>query len=71
MYCDIVVEQAKGVRQFLNEKNLAQYEKTGFLEESWKLFDIRDSVSRAFALHYRDFYKLTYFLAGNVSYFIA
>ena len=68
MYCDIVVEQAKGVRQFLNEKNLAQYEKTGFLEESWKLFHIKDCVSRDFPFHYHDFYKIIYFIDGNVSY---
>lgn len=52
----------------MNEKNLAQYEKTGFLEESWKLFHIRDCIRKEFPFHYHDFYKIIYFVDGNVSY---
>jgi len=52
----------------LNEKNLAQYEKTGFLAESCKLFHIKDCIQKEFPFHYHDFYKIIYFVDGDVSY---
>lgn len=52
----------------MNEKNLGQYEKTGFLTEDFKLFHIRDCVKKEFPFHYHDFYKIIYFVAGNVHY---
>ncbi|MCM1155843.1 MAG: AraC family transcriptional regulator [Roseburia sp.] len=52
----------------MNEKNLEQYEKTGFLTENFKLFHIRDCLKKEFPFHYHDFYKIIYFVEGNVSY---
>lgn len=52
----------------MNEKNLGQYEKTGFLTEDFKLFHIRDRVKKEFPFHYHDFYKIIYFVDGNVRY---
>lgn len=52
----------------MDEKNLEQYEKTGFLTEPFKLFHIKDCVEKEFPFHYHDFYKIIYFVDGNVSY---
>lgn len=52
----------------MNEKNLEQYEKTGFLLEPFKLFHIKDCIQKDFPFHYHDFYKIIYFVDGNVSY---
>lgn len=52
----------------MNEKNLEQYEKTGFLLEPFKLFHIKDCIRKEFPFHYHDFYKIIYFVDGNVSY---
>lgn len=52
----------------MNEKNLEQYEKTGFLLEPFKLFHIKDCIRKEFPFHYHDFYKIIYFVEGNVSY---
>ncbi len=52
----------------MDEKNLEQYEKTGFLLESFKLFHIKDCIRKDFPFHYHDFYKIIYFVDGNVSY---
>ena len=52
----------------MEEKNLEQYEKTGYLTEACKFFHIKDCVKREFPFHYHDFYKIIYFIDGNVSY---
>lgn len=52
----------------MEEKGLEQYEKTGFLTESFKLFHIKDCVRKEFDFHYHDFYKIIYFVDGNVQY---
>lgn len=52
----------------MDEKNLEQYEKTGFLTEPFKLFHIKDCLKTEFPFHYHDFYKIIYFVDGNVSY---
>lgn len=52
----------------VDEKNLEQYEKTGFLAEPFKLFHIKDCIKKEFPFHYHDFYKIIYFVGGNVSY---
>lgn len=52
----------------MDEKNLEQYEKTGYLREPFKLFHIKDCVKREFPFHYHDFYKIIYFIDGNVRY---
>ncbi len=58
----------KGAKPPVDEKNLEQYEKTGFLTENFKLFHIRDRMKKEFPFHYHDFYKIIYFVDGNVGY---
>ncbi|MDO5134882.1 MAG: AraC family transcriptional regulator [Eubacteriales bacterium] len=45
-------------------------EKSGYLEEDFRLFHINDQTSREFAYHYHDFHKVVFFLRGNASYHI-
>lgn len=52
----------------MDERNLEQYEKTGFLTEPFKLFHIKDRVTKEFPFHYHDFYKIIYFVDGKVDY---
>ncbi len=61
-------ERVKGAGRLLDEKNLEQYEKTGFLAGACKLFHIKDCIQRDFPFHYHDFYKIIYFAGGNVRY---
>lgn len=49
---------------------MSEYEKTGYLRESFRLFHLKDSVTRDISLHYHDFYKLIVFYRGNVTYMI-
>ena len=44
--------------------------KTGYLNESFRLFHLRDQVSREFSFHYHDFYKIVVFLEGKADYHI-
>ena len=46
------------------------YQKTGYLQEPFRLFHLKDSVTREISLHYHDFYKLIVFYGGNVTYMI-
>lgn len=45
-------------------------EKSGYLEEDFRLFHIKDQNSREFAYHYHDFHKVIFFLSGNAAYHI-
>lgn len=51
-----------------SENGLEQYEKTGFLTEKFKIFHLKDCVQKEFDFHYHDFYKIIYFVDGNVTY---
>lgn len=46
------------------------YQKTGYLDEDFKLFYITDQNKKTFEYHYHDFHKILIFLQGNVSYVI-
>ena len=48
-----------------------QTEKTGYLNEEFRLFHIKDQTSREFSWHYHDFHKVVVFLSGQASYHIA
>ena len=48
----------------------AEYEKTGYLNEPFKLFHLTDYEIRAYECHYHDFFKIMLFLSGDVDYFI-
>lgn len=52
----------------MTRNGLEQYEKTGFLTEMFKVFHLKDCVPQEFTFHYHDFYKIIYFIEGNVNY---
>lgn len=60
-------ENASGSRKGTDMEN---YEKTGYLQEPFRLFHLRDSAIREVNLHYHDFYKIIVFYTGNVTYMI-
>ena len=45
-------------------------EKTGYLDQSFRLFHIRDQQDRIFPFHYHDFHKVVILLSGKVTYHI-
>lgn len=45
-------------------------EKTGYLNNDFKMFHIVDSKKREFDFHYHDFNKIIIFISGNINYFI-
>ncbi len=45
-----------------------QYEKTGYLTEAFRMFHLKDSIPKEFEFHYHDFYKIIFFVNGNVNY---
>ena len=49
---------------------MESYEKTGYLQEPFRLFHLRDTAIGEVGLHYHDFYKMIVFYAGNVTYMI-
>lgn len=49
---------------------MKNYEKTGYLREPFRLFHLKDSVTKEISLHYHDFYKIIVFYTGNVTYMI-
>lgn len=44
------------------------FEKTGYLTENYKYFHIKDKSDRVFDYHYHDFYKIIFFVKGDVTY---
>lgn len=48
----------------------ADYEKTGYLYEPFKLFHLTDHEMKVYECHYHDFYKIMLFISGDVDYFI-
>lgn len=47
-----------------------QYEKAGYLTEPFRLFHIRDKIGTDISFHYHDFYKIIFFVEGDVEYTI-
>lgn len=47
-----------------------QYEKRGYLNESFKVFYLEDLVSKEIEYHYHDFDKILIFFKGNIEYTI-
>ena len=45
-------------------------EKTGYLEQDFQLFHIKDQTKREFSYHYHDFHKVIVFLSGKAAYHI-
>ena len=49
---------------------MQQYNKRGYLNSDFRIFHIKDTVSREFEFHYHDFHKITIFIKGKVKYII-
>lgn len=49
---------------------MEHYQKTGYLQEAFRLFHLKDCTTREIDLHYHDFYKIIVFYGGNVTYMI-
>ena len=47
-----------------------QSEKTGYLNEQFRLFHIKDQTKKEFAYHYHDFHKVVIFISGKAAYHI-
>lgn len=47
-----------------------QTEKTGYLNEEFRLFHIKDQTKKEFAYHYHDFHKVVIFISGKAAYHI-
>lgn len=47
-----------------------QSEKTGYLNEQFRLFHIKDQTRKEFAYHYHDFHKVVIFISGKATYHI-
>jgi len=48
------------------EENL----KSGYLQQNFKLFHLKDKVKKEFDFHYHEFDKIVIFLSGNVTYIV-
>lgn len=46
------------------------YEKTGYLNEPFRLFHLTDHEIKHYDCHYHDFFKIMLFVSGDVDYFI-
>ena len=47
-----------------------QTEKTGYLNEQFRLFHLKDQTRKEFSYHYHDFHKVIIFLSGKAAYHI-
>ena len=52
------------------EHTLDPSEKSGYLDEDFRLFHLRDQAQKNYSFHYHDFHKIIIFLSGKVSYHI-
>lgn len=52
------------------EQSLEQMEKTGYLDQDFRVFHIKDQTVRDFSYHYHAFHKIIVFLSGKVTYHI-
>ena len=43
-------------------------EKTGYLNQEFRLFYLKDQKQQDFTYHYHDFYKVIIFLSGKATY---
>ena len=48
-----------------------QTEKTGYLNEQFRIFHIKDQTSKEFTYHYHDFHKVVIFISGKAAYHIS
>ncbi|MDO4519143.1 MAG: AraC family transcriptional regulator [Eubacteriales bacterium] len=57
-------------QQLTEMSSFGHYEKTGYLNESYRLFHIKDQTEKAYSYHFHDFHKVIVFLSGKVTYHI-
>lgn len=50
--------------------NMENHLKTGYLNQNFQLFHLKDQLTKEFSFHYHDFHKIIIFLAGDVTYYI-
>ena len=46
------------------------YQKTGYLTENFRYFHLQTTSRQEFHYHYHEFYKILFFLKGDVTYHI-
>lgn len=51
-------------------QSFEESKKTGYLNENFRFFHIREKNQQHFASHYHDFHKIVVFLSGNVTYYV-
>lgn len=51
-------------------QKLAATKKTGYLNENFRLFHIKDKKNQEFDFHYHDFHKIVIMISGDVTYFV-
>lgn len=49
---------------------MQQYNKQGYLNSDFRIFHLRDNLSKEFEFHYHDFIKVTIFIKGKVQYHV-
>lgn len=49
---------------------MQQYNKRGYLNSDFRIFHLRDKLSKEFEFHYHDFLKVTIFIKGKVQYHV-
>ena len=49
---------------------MENYEKTGYLQNDFRIFHLNDMKKMEFSYHYHDFDKIVLFLSGDVTYSI-
>jgi AraC-like DNA-binding protein/mannose-6-phosphate isomerase-like protein (cupin superfamily) len=49
---------------------MPQYNKRGYLNSDFRIFHLKDSLSKEFEFHYHDFLKITIFIKGKAQYFV-
>ena len=54
----------------LLSKQFYQTEKTGYLNEQFRLFHLKDQTRKEFSYHYHDFHKVVIFISGKAAYHI-
>ena len=54
----------------LFSEQFSQTEKTGYLNEQFRIFHIKDQTSKEFTYHYHDFHKVVIFISGKAAYHI-
>ena len=55
----------------MNENNrISKKKQTGYLNQNFRLFHLKDKKSQEFEFHYHNFNKIIIFLSGNVTYLV-